>query len=112
MPDNHIRNLLDELEHKTDPSTTDHEMTVRLSDADLIRLQALAEVFNLSPDDLGTSLLHTVLSQVEEKLPYRPGPKVIRVEDDDPIYEDVGPTPRYLEIKERLQEKHKRSACA
>ena len=51
---------------------------------------------------LAAELLHTVLLEVEEKMPYKPGTKIIRMEEGDPVYEDIGPMPRYIAIKHRL----------
>lgn len=49
-----------------------------------------------------------ILRQIEARIPYKPGPKVIRVEDDEPIYEDIGDMPRYLEIKRGIEGRSKR----
>lgn len=103
MPERHINTLLDELENRARLLANEREVTLKIDHEDLIRLQALSEVFGLSTDQIGAQLLHTILQEVEEKLPYRAGPRVIRVEDDDPVYEDIGPTPRYLEAKRRLE---------
>ncbi|MGB0733875.1 MAG: hypothetical protein ACPGPF_08910, partial [Pontibacterium sp.] len=65
---------------------------------------AMANVFDMEPQALVSSLLHTVLLEAEASMPYRAGTKVIRVEDGDPIYEDVGPTPRYLAAKRKLEQ--------
>ncbi len=36
-------------------------------------------------------------------MPYVPGTTVIRVEDGDEVYEDVGPLPRYLNTQKQLR---------
>jgi len=103
MPDRHIHALLDELERRAHQLANSREVTLKIDHEDLIRLKALAEVYGLSTDEVGASLLHHILLDVEEKLPYRAGKKIIRIEDDEPVYEDVGPTPRYLEVKRRIE---------
>lgn len=103
MPERQINALLDELEHRAKRVANQKEVTLKVDQEDLIRLKALAEVFNLSVDEVTTCLLHNILMEVETKLPYRAGNKIIRVEDDDPVYEDIGPTPRYLEAKRRFE---------
>lgn len=103
MPSSHVSRLLEALEQKarTQASLTDINVTIAKEDA--IRLEALASAFGLSREDVCSSLLHSILMEVEEKMPYRPGSKVIRIEDGDPIYEDIGPMPRYLAAKRKLE---------
>jgi hypothetical protein len=103
MPERHINALLDELEHRARQVAKEREVTLKIDHDDLVRLHALAEVYGLSVDDVSATLLHRILLEVEEKLPYRAGTRIIRVEDDEPVYEDIGPTPRYLEAKRRFE---------
>ncbi|TCK07365.1 hypothetical protein [Marinobacterium mangrovicola] len=103
MPDRQINSLLDELEHRAKRAANEREVTLKVDQEDLIRLKALAEVYGIGIDELTACLLHNILMEVEAKLPYRAGKKIIRVEDDDPVYEDIGPTPRYLEAKRRFE---------
>ena len=103
MPTNHVSHLLEELEQKATLRSKQVDCSFPVSEEDLIRIEALAEVYNLPRESLVATLLHTVLTEVEEKMPYREGTRVIRMEEGDPIYEDIGPTPRYLAIKNRLQ---------
>ncbi|MCV6611347.1 MAG: hypothetical protein OIF55_11300 [Amphritea sp.] len=102
MPNNHVAQLLNELEQQATAKSKQVEYTFAVSQEDLIKIQALAELYQMSPDKLAAELLHTVLLEVEEKMPYKPGTKVIRMEEGDPVYEDVGPMPRYIAIKHRL----------
>jgi len=69
---------------------------------DLQKLEALAETFQLERNEVVTSLLHLAILEVEEKMPYIPGSKVIRVEEGEEIYEDLGPMPRYLAAQQKL----------
>jgi hypothetical protein len=103
MPASHVSRLLDELERKALYEDSLADFKVTLAREDLDRKEALASAFGLTRDEICTSLLHTILQEVEEKMPYRPGPKVIRIEDGDPIYEDVGPMPRYLAAKREIE---------
>lgn len=103
MPEQHINSLLSELENRARRVASEREVTLKIEHEDLIRLKALAEVYGLSVDEVTACLLHRTLVEVEEKLPYRAGSRIIRVEDDDPVYEDIGPTPRYLEAKRRFE---------
>ena len=67
---------------------------------DAARVEALAELFpGNSTDALITDLLSKALDELEASMPYVPGDNVIREDEfGDPIYEDVGLTPRFLEL--------------
>jgi hypothetical protein len=42
------------------------------------------------------------LNELESAMPYVRGKKVVTTDElGDPIYEDVGPTPRYLSLTEK-----------
>ena len=103
MASKEIAKLIADLEQQVSQKSTTQEITCSLSSEDVIRLEAMADVFEMDAKELVASLLHTVLLEAEASMPYRPGTKVIRVEDGDPIYEDVGPTPRYLAAKRKLE---------
>ncbi len=89
------------------PALTAESYTVRLPLDDAARLHALAELFpGHSPEALITDLLQAALDEIGAAMPYEPGPKVIARDDHgDPVYEDVGMTPRFVE----LTRKHKKS---
>jgi len=106
MANVHVSRLLEELERKAHHKATLTDVTFPISTEDLIRIEALASVFDMDKHELITSLLHTILQEVETSMPYRQGTKVIRVEDGEPIYEDVGLTPRYLAVKRKLEKAH------
>lgn len=75
---------------------------VLLSCDDTAKISALAEVYGLSKQQLISSLLHSTLLEIEQTMPYKAGDKVIRIEENEPIYEDVGPMPGYLHTKNRI----------
>jgi hypothetical protein len=53
----------------------------------------------MSEEEILTDLLHTALEELIEAMPYVAGEKVIREDDHgDPVYEDQGPMPRFLEL--------------
>ncbi len=70
---------------------------------DEIKLKALAELYQLPAQEIAGHLLHNALEALEAEMPYVPGSNVIRVEDGDEIYEDIGPLPKYLEIQKQLR---------
>jgi len=75
---------------------------VEMYKSDAIKLEALAKMYQLSREEVICSLLHQAISEVESQMPYIPGQKVIRVEEGEEIYEDVGPMPAYLAEQRKL----------
>jgi hypothetical protein len=83
------------------------EYAVRLPVDDAARLAALVEMFPGRPaEQLITDLLGAALQEVETSMPYVAGKKVIsNDEQGDPIYEDVGLTPRFMELTRKNRKK-------
>ncbi len=77
---------------------------------DVIKLEALAELYQLPLDDIIASLVSCALKETEQKMPYIQGQRVIRTEEGDPVYEDIGDTPRYIKIKQQLERHQKQQA--
>src|SRR5690554_3311578 len=76
---------------------------VSLYESDDVKIKALAAMYSLPVEEITASLLHQALIEVEEKMPYVAGERVIRVEEGADIYEDVGPMARYLEVQKQLR---------
>jgi hypothetical protein len=87
---------------------------VHLPVDDAARLGALADMFpGRTPEQLITELLGTALKEVAAAMPYVPGQRVISTDEQgDPLFEDVGPTPRFMDLtrqhRRKLQAKPKR----
>ena len=77
--------------------------SIAMHESDRIKLQALSDLYKLSEDEISGHLLHHALEALEAEMPYIAGSKVIRVEEGDEIYEDIGPLPRYLEAQKKLR---------
>jgi hypothetical protein len=92
--------LLDRWKKEAAPARTANEYSLRLSLDDAARLHALAALFpGPHLEELITDLLHAALDEVAAAMPYEPGPKIISRDDQgDPVYEDVGLTPRFVEF--------------
>ncbi len=71
------------------------------------QLAALADMFpGRTAEQLITELLGAALKELAAAMPYVPGQRVISTDEQgDPIYEDVGPTPRFMQ----LSREHRRS---
>lgn len=92
--------LLQSWAQASQPPRTATVYSVRLPVEDAARLEALAELYpGRGRDHMITDLLGLALQGVAAALPYRPGPAVISTDDHgDPVYEDVGPTPRFIAL--------------
>jgi hypothetical protein len=99
--------LLDHWRKEAAPARTAREYPIRLRLDDASRLHALAEMFpGQCVEGIISDLLHAALNEVGAAMPYEKGGKVISRDDHgDPVYEDVGLTPRFVE----LTRKHKKS---
>lgn len=79
---------------------TVHSYAVRLPLEDAAQLAALADMFpGRSAEQLLTELLGTALREIAAAMPYVAGQRVISTDEQgDPVYEDVGPTPRFIQL--------------
>lgn len=94
---NRMKQLINAWEAASNAEVPVHEYGLLLTTRDFARIRALAEIFPArSETELVSELLTSALDEIEEALPYVPGKKVV-AEDEfgDPLYEDVGPTPRF-----------------
>jgi hypothetical protein len=95
-----FKDLMDSWGNQRDPLLTRKEYSVNLPLNDASRLHALAELYPAVPiERLITDLISEALDEIETAMPYAAGDRVIREDDHgDPVYEDVGMTPRFLEL--------------
>jgi hypothetical protein len=100
-----FKSLLDRWQKDAAPVRTAKEYAVRLPLDDASRLHALLELFpGWSAEDLITDLLHAGLDEIAAAMPYQPGPKIISRDDQgDPVYEDIGLTPRFVELTRKFK---------
>ncbi len=95
-----IKDLLQEWDKTGVAKLTAREYRVRLPIHDAARIAALADMYpRKTVEHIITELLSAALDTLEAALPYEQGERII-AEDEcgDPIYEDVGPTPRFLAL--------------
>jgi hypothetical protein len=97
--------LLDQWKKPPAPPRTAKQYAVRLPLDDAARLQALAELFpGQSIEEIVTDLLGAGLDEIAAAMPYEKGPKIISRDDHgDPVYEDVGLTPRFVELTRKYR---------
>lgn len=96
--------LLDTWEKRSAENADLVPTSINIHQPDRLKLLALAEMYQLPSEEIAAHLLSIALETLEAEMPYIPGPTVIRVEEGNEIYEDVGPMPRYLDIQRRLRD--------
>jgi hypothetical protein len=108
--DVNFKELLDSWRDGAAAARTVRTYSVHLPVDDAARLGALAEMFpGRTAEQLITELLGAALKEVAAAMPYVAGSKVISTDEQgDPVYEDTGPMPRFLE----LTRKHRRALAA
>lgn len=102
-----FKTLLEAWSAEQKPVVTRETYTVNLQLDDAARLHALDDLFpGVDRERIITDLLSTALDQLEAVIPYKPGSKVIREDEEgDPIFEDVGLTPQFLALAKKHREK-------
>ncbi|WP_415888892.1 hypothetical protein ACMXYV_12955 [Neptuniibacter sp. SY11_33] len=104
MGNESLSKLLDEWEGRARKVNGRKQEQLSIYKSDSVKLEALASMYKLSKDDVVATLIHEALNELEAKMPYIQGSKVIRIEDGEEIYEDAGPMPRYLAEQKKVLE--------
>lgn len=101
------KQLLDKWSEAPTPLTTVESYSINLPIEDAARLHALEELFpGTDRDNIITDLLSVAFRELEASIPYVAGEKVIREDDHgDPVYEDIGLSPRFMELVRKHQSK-------
>jgi hypothetical protein len=99
--------LLERWQQDASGTRTAAEYSVRLPLDAAARLHALADIFpGRTREQLITDLLGVALQELAAAIPYVQGKKVIsNDEQGDPLYEDVGLTPRMIELTRKHRKK-------
>ena len=95
-----FKELLDSWRQSAGAPRTAMSYAVRLSVDDAAQLAALAEMFpGRSAEQLISELLTAALKELAAAMPYVAGRRIISTDEQgDPVYEDIGPTPRFMEL--------------
>jgi hypothetical protein len=96
--------LIDRWLKHAPPVKTVKRYSVQLPLEDAARLQALVQLFpGQTAEEIITDLLHAGLNEVAAAMPYERGPRIISTDDQgDPVYEDAGLTPRFVELTRKI----------
>ncbi|PWB34545.1 pilin assembly protein [Pseudomonas sp. SDI] len=98
-----IRELAEHWEHSAKGRLTATGHVLHLDVEAAARLAALAEMYpKRQPEELLGELLGAALEELEASFPYIKGQQVIATDEEgDPLYEDIGATPRFLALSRR-----------
>lgn len=98
-----IKELVSHWETHANGNMTQESYAIKLTKEDAAKLQALAEMYpKRTPEQLLSELVSAAFSQLEASFPYVQGNRVIATDElGDPLYEDIGPTPRFLALSKK-----------
>lgn len=98
-----IRELARHWEQNAKGRLTKTAYSIHLDVEAAARLAALQEMYpKHHAEELLGELIGAALEELEGSFPYVRGSKVIATDEEgDPMYEDVGPTPRFLALSRR-----------
>jgi hypothetical protein len=100
---NRVKQLLNDWARESQTRPRVKSVAVKLTTQDYARIRALAEIYpERSEEQILSELLSAILDEVEEALPYIPG-KIVVAEDEfgDPVYEDLGLTRKFEQLKKK-----------
>ncbi|MCM2331789.1 hypothetical protein SAMN05216229_112103 [Geopseudomonas sagittaria] len=106
-----IRDLVNEWELSAKGKLSKSIYSIPLDVESAARLAALSEMYpKRRPEELLSELVGVALQELEGSFPYVKGSKVVATDEQgDPLYEDVGLTPRFLALaRKHLQELNSR----
>lgn len=106
-----IVDLIPRWRQQTNAPLAGKRYQMQLSLRDAARIEALQVMYpDCSEEEIVSDLLHAALDELEVAMPYVPGKRVIAEDDQgDPIYEDLGPTPRFYSLSHEFLRKLSRS---
>jgi hypothetical protein len=98
-----IRELAQYWEENAKGRLTDTGYSIHLDVEAAARLAAIIEMYpKRQPEELLGELIGAALEELEKSFPYVKGSTVVATDEEgDPLYEDIGPTPRFLALSRR-----------
>ena len=98
-----IRELIHHWERNARGRLTSNRYQIHLDVEAAARLAALTEMYpKRNTEELLGELISAALEEVEASMPYVPGSQIVATDEQgDPLYEDIGPTPRFLQLSRK-----------
>ncbi|TWC22147.1 MULTISPECIES: hypothetical protein [unclassified Pseudomonas] len=97
-----FKTMLSNWENKAHETSKLVEITLTIRQQDLVKIKAFAEAYELDESVITEGLIHSAIKEAEIAMPYVKGDEVIRVEEGEEIYADVGKTPAFVEAEIRI----------
>jgi len=100
-----IKALASHWEKQAKATLTTEEYSFRLPVEDAAKIAALAEMYpKRTKNEILGELISSALEELETNLPYIQGKQILEHDEmGDPIFEDVGPTPRFLNLSKKYR---------
>lgn len=104
-----LKELVAQWESHAHGVLTKDTYAVHLLVEDAAKIDALAEMYpKRTKEQLISELLSAALGQLEASFPYVQGSTVVATDEmDDAIYEDIGPTPRFMALTKKYLAQHR-----
>jgi len=98
-----IKALAECWEQQAKATLTSDEYSFRLPLEDAAKITALAEMYpKRTKSEILGELLSAALDELETSFPYIAGKKVISKDEmGDPVFEDIGPMPTFLDLSKK-----------
>lgn len=95
--------LLERWDSLSSPREARRKLEIALTLHDVARLRALNEMYpGRQMEDMLADLVHASLDELQEAFPYVHGERQVGEDEfGNPIYEDIGPTPRFLTLMQK-----------
>ncbi|MFG0632873.1 hypothetical protein [Pseudomonas sp. xss_2] len=100
-----FKKMLSLWESKSQEAADRVEYTLSLRKHDLVKIKAFAEAYGLDEATITEGLLQSAIKEAERAIPYVKGSQVIRIEEGEEVYADVGKTPAFVAAEKVLSKK-------
>ncbi len=99
-----VRELMSSWESNRQKNAAEEKYQIKIPRRDAARIEALTSLYpGLNKNEVLSQLIEVALDEVERQMPYKPGNKVVSIDElGDTLYEDIGLTPRYLELRHQF----------
>ncbi|VUD56505.1 hypothetical protein TDB9533_02161 [Thalassocella blandensis] len=107
-----VKELVKNWQDQAHGTLTKDKFTVNLAVEDAARIDALSEMYpKRSKEQLISELISAALAELESSFPYVQGSEVVATDElGDPIFADVGPTPKFLSLTKKYLSKYNDAA--
>ncbi|EMO4458947.1 TPA: hypothetical protein ACG5BG_002012 [Pseudomonas aeruginosa] len=99
---NTFKTMLSNWENKAHDTSKLVEITLTIRKQDLVKIKAFSEAYGLDQSIITEGLIHSAIKEAETAMPYVKGSEVIRVEEGEEVYADVGKTPAFVEAEIKI----------